>query len=611
MVKLFSFLISETMRENPSVILTYKKIIQDTYEKEKSLLIKKMKRFGPDSYLWGNTHTITCPQNLEIGENVHIGNNCYIRADGGVTIGDNTHISRNLVLYSINHNYTGMNLPYDESYIHKPVIIGKNVWIGMNVCITPGTIIGDGTIIGMGTTVSGRVPPLAIIGSQTWRVIGRRNEAHYESLNKLGRYGAINGKLHIDVNKQLHKIGDRINSRRSFSEVVGYNGGLAVKKTFLDTAEGLNSFETEKLAANIFHNYKWFPKIYETTSNSIVYEYLKNDTRLDTSIKEYTNKEKNEILKDVLCILLDIFSHDIAHRDFHGGNIFYSKDTGIKLIDYETIISTTGTKKDFFNSYDIIGEGFESPYYTNNMCFFKKHKRSLGNLFQINDIDQLKKITEGILIDKLYAVSSSFYTKRYKDRDRHYLKNSYIYNTFDMPYLKVDHKIAQRNIKSRLKKFGVSKKMISGKKVLDIGSNIGGILFELFKMQPAKAVGLEYDKEKIDISKLITKIHAYENIDFYQMDIESSSFIEDFSQKYDIIFCLAIIEHLRDKEVFINKLARICDGYLFFEGNNGTDIKKVKDSLENAGFGMVNYIGLSDDEKDKSNNTRPLYICHI
>src|SRR5690606_23541026 len=124
-----------------------------------------IKKIGLNSFFWGQNHTISGCGNLEIGENVHINENAFIRAEGGVIIGDNTHISRNLVLYSINHDYQGDLIPYDNQMIKKEVLIGKNVWIGMNVCVVPGTTIGDGSIIGMGTTVSGDIPPLSIVGS--------------------------------------------------------------------------------------------------------------------------------------------------------------------------------------------------------------------------------------------------------------------------------------------------------------------------------------------------------------------------------------------------------------------------------------------------------------
>ena len=131
---------------------------------------------------------------IRIGNNVHIGGNAFIRGEGGLIIEDNVHISRNLVLYTINHNYAGKYLPYDGTKIDKPVRIGKNAWIGMNVCIAPGTNIGEGAIIGIGTTIFGDVPPLAIVGSGKWSILSMRDADHYEYLESQELYGGANGE---------------------------------------------------------------------------------------------------------------------------------------------------------------------------------------------------------------------------------------------------------------------------------------------------------------------------------------------------------------------------------------------------------------------------------
>lgn len=136
---------------------------------------------------------ITGASEIVIQENVHIGTNAYIRGEGGVEIGANTHISRNLVIYSTNHNYGGACLPYDDTVQHKSVVIGRNVWIGMNVCIAPGTTIGEGAIIGMGCTVFGTIPSLAIVGSAPWQVIGHRDAKHYDRLEATACYGGVGG----------------------------------------------------------------------------------------------------------------------------------------------------------------------------------------------------------------------------------------------------------------------------------------------------------------------------------------------------------------------------------------------------------------------------------
>lgn len=141
--------------------------------------------------------TITGADRIELGSNVHIGEGSFIRAEAGLRIGDNTHISRNLLLYTMNHEFEGTALPYDHTMRYRPVEIGRNVWIGMNVCIAPGTVIGDGAIVAMGATISGTVPARSIVASQPWRIIGTRDDEHYDALEREQRYGASGGHPYV------------------------------------------------------------------------------------------------------------------------------------------------------------------------------------------------------------------------------------------------------------------------------------------------------------------------------------------------------------------------------------------------------------------------------
>lgn len=159
--------------------------LQDKYYK-RAKCIGKCVRFNGIS-------RISNIENVELGNNVHIGDNASISAKGGLYVGDNTHISRNLVLYTDNHNYKGELLPYDNTFIEKKVIIEKNVWIGMNVIILPGTHIKEGTIIGAGAVVSGTVEKLSIFGASLGKVINKRDEEHYNKLEESKKYGARSG----------------------------------------------------------------------------------------------------------------------------------------------------------------------------------------------------------------------------------------------------------------------------------------------------------------------------------------------------------------------------------------------------------------------------------
>lgn len=138
---------------------------------------------------------ITGLSGVSIEDNVHIGNNFYIRGEGGLIIGENTHISRNIVIYTINHDYKGKRLPYDENFRENPVSIGRNVWIGTNVVVLPGTTIGDGAIIGAGAVIHGDIPSLAIVGAGQFNEIGKRDQDHYEHLNSHKQFGGVNGSM--------------------------------------------------------------------------------------------------------------------------------------------------------------------------------------------------------------------------------------------------------------------------------------------------------------------------------------------------------------------------------------------------------------------------------
>jgi acetyltransferase-like isoleucine patch superfamily enzyme/2-polyprenyl-3-methyl-5-hydroxy-6-metoxy-1,4-benzoquinol methylase/predicted Ser/Thr protein kinase len=581
---------------------------RDSFLKKKRLL-SKIKKKGFDSFLWGDIHNISCPENLEIGENVHIGNNSYIRAEGGVIIGDNTHISKNFVLYTINHNYEGKNLPYDETFIYKPVWIGKNVWIGMNVCVLPGTIIGDGVIVGMGTVVSGNVPPNIIIASQKWRKIGERNKEHYEYIEQKGCFGGIDGNLYISKHKTLNKIGDIKNSNRSILEVIEIENRKLVKKSFLESDDGRIAFANEKYAYDRLNSYEWYPTVVTIDRNSIVYEFINNEKRLDLHIKSLSDDfdKKNKTLKKIIAILFDLLMEKISHRDFHARNLFYIDDT-VKLIDFETI-SEIKKNVDFFNSYDIVGNQKESPFSTNNMCIFSDSDVAISRIFHFN-INSFKGIVEDVLKDRLHKASLSFFTRKNNIDERHNLNMGLIYSTFDLPYLKVGIEYAQRDTKKRLINFGVSSEVIKNKTVLDIGSNIGGIAFEIFKMCPKKIVCLEYDKNKVDISNLIVKIHNFNNIFFYQKDVETDSFMSDFTDAFDVVFCLSLIAHLREKEEFLKKVYKICNDFFFLEGNSSTNSQDMVNLLLKIGFKKVHFIGYSNDDRNKNNNIRPLFICN-
>ncbi len=102
-----------------------------------------------------------CGKNITIGKNVFINSGCRFQDQGGITIGDGALIGHNVVLATLNHDFS----PKKRSTLHPaPIVIGKNVWIGANATVVPGVTIGNGAIIAAGTVVTKNVPENVVVG---------------------------------------------------------------------------------------------------------------------------------------------------------------------------------------------------------------------------------------------------------------------------------------------------------------------------------------------------------------------------------------------------------------------------------------------------------------
>lgn len=123
----------------------------------------------------------------------YLGNNvCFngmgISGSGKVVIGNNFHSGTGCQMITSFHNYEGSALPYDNTYLHKDVIIGDNVWLGNNVIILGGVSIGEGAIIQAGSVVCKDIPSCAIAGGHPAKPFRYRDQTHYDMLKKQGMF---------------------------------------------------------------------------------------------------------------------------------------------------------------------------------------------------------------------------------------------------------------------------------------------------------------------------------------------------------------------------------------------------------------------------------------
>src|SRR3989344_1033286 len=101
--------------------------------------------------------------------------------------------------------------------------------------------------------------------------------------------------------------------------------------------------------------------------------------------------------------------------------------------------------------------------------------------------------------------------------------------------------VGQRNPNKRLKNIPID---FTGKRVLDIGSNQGGMLFSIAD-KIEWGIGLDYDPRLVNVANAIAKINKYSNLDFYLFDVDKEplEMIFDFlpdPHRVDVIFLLSV-----------------------------------------------------------------------
>lgn len=157
--------------------------LENKYYKYK--VLETAKEVGSSLYVGGKTDVNS---ETVLGDNVNF-LGMHVHGEGPVTIGDNFHSGSGCKIITENHNYdTGDAIPYDETYIRRPVEIGDNVWLGTDVTVLPGVSIGEGAIIQAGSVVTTDVPKGAIAGGHPAEVFDERDMEHYENLKAAGKF---------------------------------------------------------------------------------------------------------------------------------------------------------------------------------------------------------------------------------------------------------------------------------------------------------------------------------------------------------------------------------------------------------------------------------------
>lgn len=122
-----------------------------------------------DSFLLIPPFYTTGGEEIRVGRNVFINQNCTFYDLRGLDIADDVMIGPNVSLITSGHPVEPSQRR--DSVIAKPIVIERNVWIAAGVTIIGGVTVGENSVVAAGAVVIKDVPANTLVGGNPARVI--------------------------------------------------------------------------------------------------------------------------------------------------------------------------------------------------------------------------------------------------------------------------------------------------------------------------------------------------------------------------------------------------------------------------------------------------------
>jgi acetyltransferase-like isoleucine patch superfamily enzyme len=106
---------------------------------------------------------------ISVGHNVFINQNCTFYDLGGLDIADDVMIGPNVSIITTGHPLDP--LQRRAVTIGKPIMIERNVWIAAGATIIGGVTIGENSVVAAGSVVTRDVSPNTLVGGNPARII--------------------------------------------------------------------------------------------------------------------------------------------------------------------------------------------------------------------------------------------------------------------------------------------------------------------------------------------------------------------------------------------------------------------------------------------------------
>ena len=106
---------------------------------------------------------------IRVGRNVFVNQNCTFYDLGGLDIADDVMIGPNVSIITTGHPLQPTQRR--STTIGRPIVIERNVWIAANATIIGGVTVGENSVVAAGSVVTKDVPPNTLVAGNPARVI--------------------------------------------------------------------------------------------------------------------------------------------------------------------------------------------------------------------------------------------------------------------------------------------------------------------------------------------------------------------------------------------------------------------------------------------------------
>lgn len=389
-------------------------------------------------------------------------------------------------------------------------------------------------------------------------------------------------------------------------EPVEIDGTPAVRWQFMSDPPGKACLARASLAQSVFADRPWLAPTLAEGKRWLATASYPHEARLDRLAADADEKTRLRIADQLADALFEIFMEGFAHRDLRASKLYFL-DGQLILSGFELMEPyPPGGRPAFAVSCDLAGRGLPSVGQGPAMYYAAERPEAVAVALRVRP-ERLVERVAGQLAEALRTASVSFHGRK----RRKVPKAGRVYGSFSLPYLSVGADEAQRDSARRFERFGVEADDLGGKRVLDLGSHTGAMLFAAQRFAPARCLGVEYDTEKVRTANRIAGLNGLSNVRFVSRDLDRLA-AGELDGPFDVVFCLAIEAHVKRKAHLYGLIAASGASVVYFEGNSSTDADEAAARLKDAGFEQVEHRGVCDDDCLPANNCRPLLVaCRV